>query len=291
MNVEIGLRKIRRANGFRWSALLTLLVYVFVVAGALFTALPFLWMVFSSFKNNADIAAIPMRWLPSTWHPANYLVIWQMMPFARFYLNSVIIACLQTLGVLLTASLAAYGFARIKFVGRDLLFFLYLGTIMIPGWVTLIPVFIIIRNFGWLDTYQGLIVPGMTSAMGTFLLRQFFLSIPFDLEDAAEIDGANRWQLYAQIILPLARPALITVGLITFMGSWNSLLWPLVIAQREEMQTLPLGLARLALSQGWVRIEWGPLMAATLLSILPIIMIYVFLQNYFIRGIALTGMK
>ncbi|MEM7131111.1 MAG: carbohydrate ABC transporter permease [Chloroflexota bacterium] len=274
-----------------WAAMRTGLAYLFIIAGALFTAMPFVWMFLSSFKGQADIAAIPLRWLPTIWRPENYSMIWELMPFTRFYLNSTIIAVSQTLGVLLTASLGAYGFARINFYGRNTAFLLYLGTIMIPGWVTLIPVFKIIRDLGWLNTYQGMIVPGLTSAMATFLLRQFFMTIPSELEDAAFIDGANRLRIYWQIVMPLARPALLTVGLITFMGSWNSLLWPLVVAQSEEMQTLPLGLARLALSGGWVRIEWGALMAATLLSILPIMVIYVFLQNYFIRGIAMSGLK
>jgi multiple sugar transport system permease protein len=265
--------------------------YAFVLIGALTTALPFVWMFLSSFKGTADIAAIPLRWLPSKWRFENYRVVWEIMPFGRFYLNSMIIACTQTLGVLLTASLGAYGFSRINFFGRDVVFFLYLSTLMIPGWVTIIPVYIIIAKLGWVNTYQGLIVPGLTSAFGTFLLRQFFLSIPVDLEEAALIDGANRFQIYARIALPLARPALLTVGLMTFMGSWNNLLWPLLIAQDEKMQTLPLGLARLAIMRGWVSIEWGPLMAATLLSILPILIIYAMLQGYFIRGIALSGLK
>lgn len=280
------------ATKWTFGAILSLVVrYGLVIMGAIITALPFLWMFFSSFKSNSDIAAIPTRWLPEMWIIQNYSVIWEMMPFARFYLNSIIVAVSQTLGVLLISSLAAYGFARIRFWGRDVVFFLYLSTIMIPGWVTLIPAFTIIRNLGWLNTYQGLIIPGMSSAMATFLLRQFFRAVPQDLEDAAFVDGASRLRIYAQIILPLAKPALLTVGLMTFMGSWNSLTWPLIISQSEDMQTLPLGLARLALMNGWVRIEWGPLMAATLLSILPIIIIYIFLQQYFIRGIALSGLK
>lgn len=280
------------APKWTFGAILSLILrYGLVIIGAIITALPFLWMFLSSFKSNSDIAAIPTRWLPEMWIVQNYSVIWDMMPFARFYLNSIIVGMSQTLGVLLISSLAAYGFARIKFWGRDVVFFLYLSTIMIPGWVTLIPAFTIIRNLGWLNTYQGLIIPGMSSAMATFLLRQFFRAVPQDLEDAAFVDGASRLRIYAQIIVPLAKPALLTVGLMTFMGSWNSLTWPLIISQSEDMQTLPLGLARLALMNGWVRIEWGPLMAATLLSILPIVIIYIFLQQYFIRGIALSGLK
>ena len=265
--------------------------YGLVLLGAMTTVLPFAWMFLSSFKSNSDIAAIPLRWFPTEWRPENYTAIWDVMPFSRFYLNSIIIAVAQTTGVLITSSMAAYSFARIRWFGRDIVFMLYLATIMIPGWVTIIPVFLVIKNLGWLGTYQGLIVPGLVSAMGTFLLRQFFLSIPKELEDAAFIDGANRFHIFSRLILPMAKPALLTVGLMSFMGSWNSLLWPLIISQKEEMQTLPLAIARLSLSAGWVRVEWGSLMAATLLSILPIIIIYVLLQNYFIRGIALSGFK
>jgi multiple sugar transport system permease protein len=249
-------------------------------------------MFLSSFKSNSDIAAIPLRWFPTEWRPENYAAIWDAMPFSRFYFNSIIIAVIQTTGVLITSSMAAYSFSRIRWFGRDIVFLLYLATIMIPAWVTIIPVFLVIKNIGWLGTYQGLIVPGLTSAMGTFLLRQFFLSIPKELEDAAYIDGANRFQIYRQLILPLSKSALLTVGLMTFMGSWNSLVWPLIISQKEEMQTLPLAIARLALFGNWaVSVEWGSVMAATLLSILPILIIYAFLQNYFIRGIALSGFK
>lgn len=265
--------------------------YALVIGGAVITALPFLWMILGSFKSHADFGHIPMLWLPSQWLLSNYGQIFDLMPFARMYLNSCLVAASVTIGVLFTSSMAAYAFARIKFWGRDIAFFLFLGTIMIPAWVTIIPMFIIIKNLKWLNTYQGLIIPHLASPMGTFLLRQFFLSIPKDFEDAAFIDGANRFQIYTQVILPLAKPAMLTVGLMTFMASWNSLLWPLIILSKPEMQTIPLGLARLALTQGWVRIEWGPLMAANLLAILPIAVIYAFLQNYFIRGIALSGLK
>jgi multiple sugar transport system permease protein len=267
------------------------IVYGLVIAGALVTALPFIWMILGSFKSHADFGHIPLLWLPSKWLPSNYLEVFNLMPFARMYLNSIIVAVCVTCGVLLTSSMGAYAFARIKFWGRNVVFLLYLATIMIPGWVTLIPVFVIIKDLKWLNTYQGLIIPALTSAFGTFLLRQFFLSVPQDYEDAAYMDGANYFQIYSQLILPLAKPALLTVGLISFMGSWNSLLWPLIIMSKPEMQTIPLGLARLALTAGWVRIEWGPLMAANLLAILPIATIYAFLQNYFIRGIALSGLK
>jgi len=266
-------------------------VYTLVIGGAIITALPFLWMILGSFKSHSDFAHIPMVWLPTQWLFSNYSEVSNLMPFGRMYLNSVFIAVCVTSGILITSSMAAYSFARIKFWGRTVVFLLYLGTIMIPGWVTLIPMFVVIKNLGWLNTYQGLIVPSLTSPMATFLLRQFYLSIPKDYEDAARIDGASRLRVFTQIMVPLAKPALLTVGLMAFMANWNSLLWPLIIMSKPEMQTIPLGLSRLALTQGWVRVEWGPLMAANLMAILPIAIIYAFLQNYFIRGIALSGIK
>ena len=267
------------------------LKFALVVAGGIGTALPFVWMVLSSFKTNADIGRIPMHWFPAEWVPQNYAKVFEIMPFARFYLNSIIVGVLTTLGALLICSLAAYAFARIRFIGRDIMFMLILATIMIPWWVTLIPAYLVIRQLGWLNTYQGLSVPGMLNIMGIFLLRQFFRTIPPDIEDAAFVDGANRLQIYARIVLPMAKPALLTVGLMTLMGSWNSLVWPLVISQHESMRTLPLGLAVLANLAGWVRHETGALLAATFLSILPIVVIYMFLQQYFIRGLALSGLK
>lgn len=267
------------------------LAYTLMVAAAIITALPFVWMFLSAFKGSTEIAAIPLRWLPREWRFDNFLLPWSIMPFGRMYLNSIFVSVSQTTGVLVTASLAAYGFARINFAGRNVAFVLYLATIMVPGWVTLIPVYQIMKSLDWLNTYQGLIIPGMTSAFATFLLRQFFLSIPTELEDAAFMDGANRLQSLWHIVLPLARPALLTVGLLTFMGSWNSLTWPLIIAQDVNLQTLPLGLTRLAISGGWLRVEWGPLLAGTLMSLLPIIVMYIFLQGYFIRGVATSGLK
>ena len=265
--------------------------YTLVIAGGVGTALPFVWMILSSFKTNADIGRIPLHWFPAEWIPQNYAKVFEIMPFARFYLNSIIVGALTTCGALLICSMAAYAFARIRFVGRDIMFMLILTTIMIPWWVTLIPAYLVIRQLGWLNTYQGLAVPGMLNIMGIFLLRQFFRTIPPDIEDAAFVDGASRLQIYARIVLPMAKPALLTVGLMTLMGSWNSLVWPLVISQHVSMQTLPLGLAVLANLAGWVRHETGALLAATFLSILPIVVIYMFLQQYFIRGLALSGLK
>jgi len=188
---------------------------------------------------------------------------------------------------LLTASLAAFAFARLRFRGRDALFLLYLATMMIPFPVTLIPNFIIVRVLGWIDTFRALILPPAFSAFSTFLLRQYFMSIPVELDDAARVDGASSFRIWWQVIMPLSGPALATLAIFTFLGQWNSFLWPLVVTNSEEMWTLPVGLASF---QGQYSIEWHLLMAGSVIAIVPILVIYLIGQKWFVRGITLTGM-
>ncbi len=269
--------------------------WLIVLGGAIIVFLPFLWMILTSFKPPDEVITIPPKWIPSKFYWQNYPFIWSYeygTPlWWRYYLNSVIVAVAQVSGVLLTSSLAAYAFARINFFARDTIFMLYLGTLMVPGTVTLIPMYLLMQRFGWLDKYQALIIPGLAGAYGTFLLRQFFMTIPQELEDAAYVDGASRLYVYWKIILPLGRPGLTALGLFTFMGSWNNFLWPLIVTTSEEMRTLPLGLSMLRRTGGWVRIEWGPLMAASTLAIVPVLILFICAQEYFIGGISLTGMK
>jgi multiple sugar transport system permease protein len=260
-------------------------------ATAVVTAVPFIWMVFTSVKSFAQTIAFPMVWVP--WPPdwSNFSFVFSYMPFGNMLFNSAIIAVTQTLAVLLTASMAAYAFARIKFFGRDVLFLIYLGSTAVPIWVTLIPLYLIMRDLHWINTYEGLIVPGATSVIGTFLLRQFFLSLPSEIEDAAFVDGASRWILYWNVVLPMSIPALSALGILTFMGSWNNLLWPLIMVQSPNLQTVPLGLAQLAITHGWVNILWGPMMAATTMGVVPLLVIFIVLQDRIVRGITLTGFK
>jgi multiple sugar transport system permease protein len=204
------------------------------------------------------------------------------------FTNSFLIAIITTFGQLLISSMAAYAFARIKFRGSDLLFLLYLATMMIPSQVTVTPLFILMRYLGWLDTYQGLIVPGLFKAFGVFLMRQSFLSLPRELEEAAYIDGANRLVIFIRVILPLSKPVLITQGLMAFMDSWNSYLWPLFVTSKAEMFTLPLGLANL---QGQYLTEWNVVMAGIVLSIIPMLCIYIVAQKYLIKGFVTSGLK
>ena len=218
----------------------------------------------------------------------NYVEVVRKIPFGRFYLNSLIVATVTTIGVLITSSMAAYSFARIDYPFRDTLFLAYLGTLMIPGQVTMIPVFILFKRIGLIDTLWALILPGMFTAYGTFLLRQFFLSIPRDLEEAAIIDGATRFRIYTTIVLPLSKAALATLATFTFMWQWNDFMWPLIVINTQTKMTIPVGLAHF---QGMYSTQWTLLMAGAVLATLPVIIVFIFNQRFFVQGIMLTGLK
>jgi multiple sugar transport system permease protein len=263
-----------------------LVVYLLLLLGLLSVILPFIYMVSSSFENQIQISALTPQFWPNPLIWSNYQRVWNDLPMARFFLNSAIVSITITVGQLLTASMAAYAFARLRFRGRSSLFALYLATLIIPSQVTLIPNYLIVRDLHWHNTYMGLIAPFVVSVFSTFLLRQFFLTIPRDLEDAARIDGANHWQIYWRIIMPLSRPALATVVILTFLASWNNFLWPLVVVDSPDLRTVPLAITAY---QGQYAIAWGPLMAAATLSLAPVLLVYVLMQKYVIEGIALTG--
>jgi multiple sugar transport system permease protein len=268
-------------------ALKRLSLHVLLLAGSVVMLVPFAWMLSTSLKEPGDVFVYPPQWIPEPVQWENYQETVTVMPFGRFYLNSAIQAVAVTVLQLLTASLAAFAFARLRFRGRDLLFLLYLGTMMIPFPVTMIPNFVIIRSLGWIDTFRALILPPAFSAFSTFLLRQYFMSIPVELDDAARVDGASSFRIWWQIIMPLSGPALATLAIFTFLGQWNSFLWPLVVTNSERMQTLPVGLATF---QGQYSIQWHLLMAGSVISVVPILGIYIVGQKWFVRGITLTGM-
>ncbi len=236
-----------------------------------------------------DALKFPPLWVPPTFTLQNYRNALTIQPFARYLLNSVFISTVVVFAQVLTASMGAYAFARLKFPGREPLFLLYLATMMIPFQVTLIPLFVMVAKVGWVDTYAAVIVPAIASAYLTFLLRQFFMSIPRELEDAARIDGASYFRIYATIILPLSKPALASCGLLSFMGSWTNFLWPLIVIRTRELRPVPLGLAALQQEQGYT--DFPQLMAGSVMALLPIMIVFVFLQRYFVQGIALTGLK
>lgn len=206
----------------------------------------------------------------------------------RFLWNSLLVAVLTTIGQIIFSSMASYAFARMQFKGRDKLFLLYLATMMVPTQVTMIPQFILIKEFGWLDSYQGLIVPTMFAVFGTFLMRQAMLSVPRELEEAAFMDGANHWKVFFHVCLPVVKPTIATLAIFTFMASWNNFLWPLIAISSQDLATLPLGLSLL---QGRWGTDWGLMMAGVVISIVPILAVYLFAQKYFIQGMTMSGMK
>ncbi len=252
-----------------------------------FMLAPLLWMLSTSLKEPGDIFIYPPQWIPDPVVWQNYVETVTVMPFGRFYFNSTFQAAAVTVLQLLTSSLAAFAFARLRFRGRDLLFLLYLGTMMIPFPVTMIPNFVIVRLLGWIDTFKALILPPAFSAFSTFLLRQYFLSLPIELDDAARVDGASSFRIWWQVLLPLTGPALATLAIFTFLGQWNNFLWPLIVTNSEHMRTLPVGLAAF---QGQYRVEWHLLMAGSVIALVPILVIYIIGQKWFVRGITLTGM-
>lgn len=269
------------AGAFILHILLMLLAAIFVF--------PVFWAFVSSLKTLGEIFIYPPKIFPEDPYWENYkTVLTGSIPFPRFMLNSLIVALGRTAGVVITSALAAYAFARLRFRGREGLFLIYVGTLVIPFQVTMIPVFVIVRNLHWVDTYLALIVPGMFSAFGTFLLRQFFLTLPRDLEEAAIIDGCSFFRIFWQIILPLSKPALASLSIFTFVGTWNEFLWPLIIINETKMKTVTLGLS---IFQGLYFTEWHLVMAATIIAISVPLLLYVFLQKYFVKGIALTGLK
>lgn len=279
---------IARGNRRKKFPVARLFAHLALALGGLGMIIPFLWMLSTSLKSDQQAYIFPPIWIPDPVMWSNYQTVWEALPFDRFLLNSAIVSILVTLGQLLTCSMGAFAFARLRFPGREKLFLLYLGTMMIPFQVTMIPVFILVKYFKWLDTYQGLIVPCLFSAYGTFLLRQFFMSIPSELEDAAKIDGCSYWRIFWNIILPLSKPALATLGIFVFMWSWNNFLWPLLITNTLEMKTLPLGLAYFL---GQYTIYWNLLMAGTTIALAPVLVVFFFAQRYFVEGITLTGLK
>lgn len=266
--------------------------YVVLIIGALSMIMPFLWMVTTSLKTLNAIFVQPKNWIqmfvPTMLVWQNYVDAWTKVPFGQFYLNSIIVGLAVTVGQVFTSSLAAYAFARLTFPGRDKLFFAYLATMMIPGSVTMIPVYVLMRVFGWVDTYQALIIPAIFSAYGTFMLRQFFMTLPKDLEDAAKIDGCGFFRIYMTIILPLSKPALATLTVFTFMGNWGSFMWPLLVTNTMTMRTLPIGLESFKTQYST---DWHLLMAGSVMVMLPIVIIFIFTQRYFVESIKLTGVK
>jgi ABC-type glycerol-3-phosphate transport system permease component len=262
-----------------------LVVFIFLIGLALFFLLPFFWQVLTSFKTLLDTQR--GIW-PNVWLPSNYLQVFKQIRFGRYFFNSLFIALWVTALQVSTSACAAFAFSRLKWPGRDKVFLLYLATMMIPGVVLMIPNFWIIMRLGLYNSYAGLVIPAAFSAFGTFLLRQFMLTIPSSLDEAATIDGASEWQVFTDVILPLARPGLIVLSIFTFMGNYRSFFWPLILIKDDALRTLPVGLMYFDSMYGK---QINLLMAGSVMSILPLIIVFVVFQKYFVSGIQIGAVK
>lgn len=283
----------RRTARRRWRGrILDAGAYAALVVIAFTMLAPFAWMLATSLKPYDELYLYPPRLLPSAPVWENYPEAWRYAPFGLFFANSLFVATLVTVGELVTSSMAGYVFARMRFLARDRLFLLYLGTMMIPSQVTLVPLYIVMRQLGWVNSYYALIVPWLASAYGTFLMRQYMLTFPRELEDAARVDGANHPIIYARIILPQCGPVLATLGILTFLSNWNSFLWPLVMTSAERMRTVPVGLAYFtSIPENLGLPQWQLFMAAATFCMLPTLIVFLLGQRYFVRGISLSGLK
>jgi multiple sugar transport system permease protein len=265
-----------------------LLLHAVLITVGLLYLLPFIWMLATSLKGPTEMFSPTPNLIPKAWRWQNYVEAFDQVPFARFYFNSVFVTFTRVLGQVVFAAAAGFAFARLRFPGRNILFFLILAVMMVPGQVTLVPNYVLLRDLGWLDSYQGLIVPSLFSAFGTFLMRQFFLSMPQDLLDAASIDGCNPLQTFSFIALPLARTVLVAFGVLVTLWSWNDLLWPLIITKSTDMQLLSVGIAYF---QGQFVSNYAVMMAAATLSTIPMIILFVVAQRFLIEGITMSGLK
>lgn len=270
------------------SAFLRLLLHLVLIGVGVLSLIPFVWMVSTSLKGSMEVLSVTPTFIPKAWRWQNYREAFQQVPFGRFYLNTIFITLVRVIGQLIFAAMGGYAFARLRFPGRNILFLAVLAVMMVPGQVTLVPNYVLLKNLHWLDSYKGLIIPSMFSAFGTFLMRQYFLSLPQDLIDASVVDGCNPLQTFWYVALPLARATLVAFGVLVTLWSWNDFLWPLIITKSTNMQMLSVGIAYF---QGQFISNFAVMMAAATLATLPLIVIFLFAQRFLIEGIAMTGLK
>ena len=264
------------------------LLYVLLIIIGIIMVVPFLWMISTSLKEQYDTVKIPPVWIPNPPRWQNYVDLFTQQPMLQFMLNTIKIVFFVVLGQLFFSSLAAYSFARIKFKGRTVMFFFYIATLMVPGQVTMIPTYLMFAKVGLVDNHIVLILPAFFSAFGVFLLRQFFMSLPKELEEAAEIDGCNPFTTYYRIMLPLIVPAMLTLGVFTLMNTWNDYMGPLIYLTTPKKYTMTLGIAYF---KGVYTTQWNLVMAGSVLSVIPILVAYLCAQKYFVEGIAFSGVK
>lgn len=264
-------------------------LYVVLTVGLLAMILPFVWMLVSSVKPEREIRQVPPTWLPETYTLDNYRELFDRLDFPTYFFNSTLVAVVVTVGNVVFCSMLGYALAKLDFPGKRVLFVLVLGTLMVPGMVTFVPLFVLVSNMGLTNTYPGLILPFLVGPFGVFLMRQYFLGLPDELIQAARVDGAGELRIFWSIMLPLCGPALATLGILTFLGSWNNFLWPLVVAQTEDKYTLPVALALVSIGQNAT--QYGLLLAGAVVVVVPVLAIFLVLQRYFVQGIAMTGIK
>jgi multiple sugar transport system permease protein len=274
----------RLTTPWLWKVVLS----VAAIATSLAVLLPLAWMVSASLRPDHDISTFPPTVIPREWTVVNYVEVWNRIPFARLYLNTVLFAGSVALISTFLDSMAGYALARFQFRGSGVVFVAIIVLLMLPYQVTLVPLYEFMYQLHLVNTVPGLVLPRITNAFGIFFMRQFFLSLPRDLEDAARVDGASEWRIYRQIMLPLALPALLSLGLFHFQGNWNDLIWPLIMTNNLESSTIPAGLAMFS---GQHSTDYGLLMAGSVLSILPVVLLFIAVQRAFVRSIATTGIK
>ena len=264
-------------------------VYGVLIGGLVLLVGPFLWMLLGSFRPDRELKQVPPAWLPENPTLENYRTLFTDLDFPTFFVNSTVVALTITVGNLIFCSMLGYALAKLHFPGKRVIFTLVLGTLMVPGVVTFVPLFVLVSNLGMVNTFPGLIAPFLAGPFGVFLMRQFFQSLPDELIHAARVDGAGEFRIFRSIMLPLCKPALATLGILTFLASWNNFLWPLVVAQSEDKYTLPVALAIYAIGEN--KSDYGLLMAGSVAIIVPVLVVFLVLQKHFVRGIAMTGIK
>lgn len=263
--------------------------YATLILAVLLIGLPIYWTVIASFKTSQEIYRIPPTWVPLQPTLANYSAAWVAAPFARYYLNSIVITLLGSSAEILFAVTSAYALAFLRFPRKDLVFLLLLAALMVPTEITIIPNYLTIARLGWVNTYAGIIVPGASIAFGTFLLRQAFKALPYEVLEAARVDGAGHLRTLVSIVLPMAQPAIVTMALLSVVAKWNDFLWPLIVTNTSDMRTLPIGIYWLRSSEGVI--NWGVVMAGSLFLIVPVMLGFIWAQRYIVDGIAAGAVK
>ena len=265
-----------------------IIVYLLLAVLAVIMVIPFVWTILTAFKTQSEALKVPPQILPSSWSFRNFEAVTEALPFANFFWNTFLMVFFRVLGSVFFSALAAYAFARLEFPGKSIFFAVILMQMMVPGQIFILPQYMIVSKLGWLNTVQALVLPGIVSTFGTFLLRQFFMSLPKDLEEAAVLDGCSIWKTFWKIMLPLTKPGLVSVAIFTALFAWKDLMWPLIVNMSIEKMTLSSGLATL---MGQYSVDYPQLMAGSLIAIVPMVIIFLIFQKQFVEGIATSGTK